>query len=180
MNETIFRSAEIVTSPSQILLMLFLYLLTGGLVGLIFSKIRESIRDAFIGFVLTVVILLLLHFFVKDRVQTERLNRIYKSMIEINTESFDCSVSNGLITNWQQGLEKIQDCPSEIGFYVKTADLLEKEGDYESAASLIELGLDFITFTKVPVVLCERLQRYYKKLDNRPELGECCEKIHEL
>lgn len=180
MNDSIFRIAEIVTSPSQLLLTLLIYLLTGGIVGLMFSTIRESIRDSVIGFVLTVLMLLPLHFLLKDRVQTERLRRINEYMLEISPDSFDCESSNGLITNWQQGVKRIQDCPSEIGYYVKTADLLEKEGDYESAALLIELGLDFITFIDVPVVLCERLQRYYKKLDNRPELGEGCEKIHQL
>ena len=51
-----------------------------------------------------------------------------------------------------------------------------------NATTLIEYGLDFIPYENVPVVLCDKLQKYYRILShrNRPKLDDDCNKIYDL
>ena len=179
MNETWFNIAQSATSPNNILTSLLLTVISSLVIGAIFyKKIRNSVRDASIGFMISEIILVLILFSVKDNVKSERLKYINKVMLELDINSFSCNYTDNQITDWKTGVNCIKLCPKEIGYYITTCDLLEKEKDYESAVTLIELGLDFIRIFPPPPPLCERLQRYYKMLPNRTMIDNNCNKIH--
>lgn len=179
MNEIWFNVAQSATSPSNIFISLLITIFSALVIGAIFYKtLRNSVRDAIIGFIITEAILILILFSVKDKVKSERLKYINNVILELNVNSFSCKYTDTFISDWKTGINCIKLCPKEIGYYIKTCDILEKEKDYESAATLIELGLDFIKISPPPSPLCERLQRYYNKLDNRVKIDSNCNKIH--
>ena len=179
MNETWFKIIESATSPGNILISLLITIFSSVVIGIIFYKsLRNTTRDAFLGFIISEVILLLLLFSVRNNVKSERLEYIQKAMLSINPSSFSCNYTDTDISDWRTGLKCIKLCPKEIGYYIKTCDILEREKDFESAATLIELGLDFIKISPPPTQLCERRKRYYDILPNRPRLDDECNKIH--
>ena len=71
------------------------------------------------------------------------------------------------------GLDAIRINPSEVGYYLRTAELLEQERDHASARALIELGMNH--FDEPPLELCESLQRNYAilNLSDRPQMRGC-------
>jgi hypothetical protein len=139
---------------------------------------RSSFRDGIFTLGITEIIFIILIFALKDTVRSERLKTIQESFVNIEYTN-NHSDSNVTINSWIDGLEYIKKCPKEVGYYIRTCDILEKEKDYESAATLIELGLDFIQISPPPQPLCERLQRYYKHLDKRPKLDIDCNTFYE-
>ncbi|GET25516.1 hypothetical protein [Prolixibacter sp. NT017] len=179
MNETWFNIAEAAVSPSNILGTFLITLISSAIIGGIFYRsIRKATRDAVLGFLISEIILLFILFSVKDEVKSERLKFINESMLSIDPNSFKCEYTDVYISNWKTGMKCILKCPKEIGYYIKTCEMLEKENDIESAATLIELGMDFIKISPPPTQLCEKLQRYYDKLPDRPKLNKDCIKIH--
>jgi len=67
------------------------------------------------------------------------------------------------------GFEAINRNPQEVGYYLRTAELLEKEKDYERARSVLEQGLD--NFEEPPITICDKLQEYTGNVyDGCPEI----------
>lgn len=178
MNETLFRIFEPAVSKENIIITLIITLISSIIIGLLSGKIRNSLRDGFIGFLIMEIICIVLYFNVRNKVQSERYNQIKDTMIKISEKTIICNPININIRTWKDGMKCIEKCPKEVGYYILTCDLLEKEKDYESAATLIEMGLDFIRISPPPPPLCERLQKYYRHLNNRPQLDKDCNKIH--
>lgn len=150
--------------------------------GFFISRIRESIKNGIIVFLITEAILVGTLFMVRDNFHDARLKEIRTVMSSIPVRNHYPSVDQTVfISSWRQGLRLISKNPSEVGLYISTVKYLEEDKDYESAATLIELGLDFIKFQEIPVALCEKLRIYYRHLPrNRPKLDEDCRKIHQL
>jgi len=150
--------------------------------GFFISRIRESITNGIIVFFITEAILVGTLFMVRDNFHDARLREIRTVMSGIPVRNHYRSVDQPVfISGWRQGLRLISQNPSEVGLYISTVKYLEEDKDYESAATLIELGLDFIEFQEIPVVLCEKLLIYYEHLrGNRPKLDKDCRKIHQL
>jgi hypothetical protein len=178
MNEILFEFADGAILLKNIFLSLIVTSITATITGIIFGSLRLSLRDGLIGFLFTELILIIILVSVRDKVRSERLNYITEKFSEISTNSAECSDNGKPITDWKYGLSRIEKCPREVGYYLKTCDLLEDDHDYESAALILELGLDIIRISPPPPPVCERLQRYYKHLPNRPELSKYCDKIH--
>ena len=121
------------------------------------------------------------YFTIRDNVQNYRLTEIKTVMASIKIKTKYEPIDQGIyISNWRTGLGLIRKNPTEVALYVKTTQYLEDDKDYESAATLIELGLDFMEYEEIPIVLCEKLQNYYRHLPNRPKLDKDCRKIHDL
>ncbi len=130
--------------------------------------------------VLTVAVIIFLIFsacLAQNSKNDNKLEIIKKTMFSIQDVSTPCKKIEK-ITTWQEGISLIKKYPREISYYCKTADLLAKDKDYESATTLIELGLDFIKQNPVPPELCKRLKKYYKHLKDRPTLDNNCNKLH--
>ncbi|MFW6275360.1 MAG: hypothetical protein ACOC2M_01860 [bacterium] len=82
------------------------------------------------------------------------------------------------ITDWRSGIEKIEGCPKEIGYLITTADYLVKDyKNYEAAALILEISLDYLPSNPMPPDICTRLRKYYKHLPNKKMIiNEKCEK----
>jgi hypothetical protein len=179
MRELLFRYVEPAVSAEYTVLTLSLFFVSSIVLGLITGKLsKSSLRDGLITFCITQIFLLILYFFLRNTVQSERLKTITERMGRVENSS-KCPNSYVRIINWLDGLTAIEECPREVGYYLTTCDILEKEQDYESAAILIEIGLNFIQISPPPPPLCQRLQRYYKHLSKAPNLDINCNKFHE-
>jgi hypothetical protein len=113
-------------------------------------------------------------------VREYRLQTVVKTMSAITAKGEGHSPENRRIETWRQGLGAISRHPSEVGYYVKTADLLIKLNDYEAAATLIELGLDILDLDPPPDPLCIKLKWLYERLPNRTPIDDRCHKYHQL
>lgn len=181
MNTRLFEIAESAVSPQNIFISLIIMLVVSFLIGIIFGSLSNSLKTGSVGSILTLIIYIIIFYSVKDKVQTERFNRIEEVMLAIDHNNLNCITERTPISDWKSGLVKINKCPTNIGYYLKTCDFLEKEKDYESAAFLLEVGLDFIDYKEdIPVPICQRLQKYYKILKNKPSLNENCLKVRYL
>jgi uncharacterized protein YacL (UPF0231 family) len=79
------------------------------------------------------------------------------------------------IRNVEEGLEAIRREPTEAGFYLKTAELLERENNYREARSVLESGLEH--FEEIPLAICARLQEYNNRLGQENRQYSGCPKI---
>jgi len=178
---TIYQFIESAVSLNYIFLTLTLTVVSSLILGIITSAVTKNVIGGIFTFVISELILIAAFFFVRDKVQIARLNEIKKVMYSIEEKNYYPPVGqNVFISSWREGLQLIKKNPTEIGLYLKTVKYLEDEKDYESASSLIGLGLDFMHYKKIPTILCDKLQSYYKHLPNRPKLDKGCKKIHEL
>ena len=82
------------------------------------------------------------------------------------------------IDNWRDGLRAIGSDPKEIGYYLRTAELLEEKNDPESAMHVLEFG--FYHFDGAPLDVCQMLQGYYEGRSDRPSIANGCLKIIEI
>jgi hypothetical protein len=180
MSEILFKFAESAVSLSNVVLSLLVSLLISAAIWVWIGSVGSSIRNGIIASVSFQLALIIIFFVVRGKVQKERLDIIFRTMSTIEASSSGCEAKAVNISNWREGLKCIKRCPTEAGYYIKTADLLEADRDYESAATLIEMGLDIIRQEPPSPPLCERLKRYYRHLPNRTTLDEKCGKFHEL
>lgn len=180
MIELLFKYAESAVAPSNALLSFLLAILIALMMGAVTKRIFDSIKHALISSVLTMLVLIILYYAVRNEVADFRLASIESTMAKLQPVESGCTENTGVISSWRQGLSKIERCPSESGFYEKTADLLMEEGDYRSAATLIEFGLNFVPVSPFPAPLCERLIKCYALLDSRPTLDERCGTFQQL
>lgn len=179
MIEKHFSSLESAVSPSNIVITLIVALIASLILGMILGKIKKSVRDGFYSFLIFELIFILLYFTLKDNVAGYRNKTIKNTMLNINME-ISKNEKPIEINSWYSGLKAIEKCPTEIGYYLTTTDYLEKEKDYESAALLIEMGLDFIKISPIPPPLCKKLRIYYKHLKGKPMLPEDCKTFIEI
>ena len=171
----IFEYVEPTVSVQYFLLSLIITLLISLILGVIFGSIRSSVRGGLITLIVTQTIFVFVFFSLRNTVKSERIKIIHEYFANpIN----DCDNSCYYIDRWIVGLNCIRKCPDEVGYYIQTCDILEKDRDYEAAATLIELGLDFMP-APPPQPLCQRLQKYYESLKNRPRLDSECNKFYD-
>ncbi len=180
MNETMFKIVELAVSLDYVVFTFSVSLVIAVGMGYFLGSIRDSVRFGIISSVIFEILMIILFYGVRDKVAKERLNLINETMAVVTTVAEECSGEGVIIRNWREGLSIIATCPKEVGYYVRTADLLEEERDYNAAATLIEYGLDFIEADAVPPPLCERLIRYYEHLVGRPRLDVECNKYYDL
>lgn len=177
----LYEFLESAVSWDNAFLTFLLSLITAFIVGIIYSSIAKSFVSGIVSFIISELILIAAFFIIRDEVKTARLNEITKEMNSIEMRNSYENINQGVvISSWREGLKFIRKNPTEIGYYIKTVKYLEEDNDYESAATLLELGLDFMNYNKIPTVICDKLQLYYKHLPNRPKLDKDCNKIHEL
>lgn len=179
MVDTLFKTFESAVSPSNFLITLIGTILVSFGLGWIWGKIRRSIVENLAGFIILQIFFIIMYFVIKDKVSIYRYSKIEEVMLHINV-TLDAVPELITISSWQTGLKAIQNNPTEVGFYIATADYLEKEKDYESAALLIEIGLDYIKQTPIPPPLCKKLKFYYRNLKNRPRITDDCETFIEI
>ncbi len=180
MNEFLYEFADAAVSPGNMILTLALTLIGSLVFGLFIKNRFQSLVGGIATFVLTEVVCLLIFLLVRGEVHQERLHHIENTMSAVRARPRQCNVDATPIRKWKQGIELISRCPLEIGYYAKTADLLIKKKDYEAAATLIELGLDFLQYDPPPDPLCSRLKLLYELLPNRTKINTNCRKYHNL
>lgn len=173
MLEKYFSSIEAAVSPSNIAITIIGAIFASLILGAFLGNIRKSLRDGLLSFLIFELLFIVLYISVKDNVSSYRYRVIKETMLKININN-DVENRSIEINSWFSGLKAIEKCPSEVGYYLITTDYLEKEKDYESAALLIELGLDFIRQSPIPPPLCKKLRIYYKHLKNKPEITKDC------
>lgn len=179
MTDLVFELAESAVSLQKAFFSFALSLAASAIAALVFGRIRESLKAAVFAGIVLEIILILLFFQVRDYVKEYRLKLITETLSSIPVDVETCDRKIKFISNYRDGLELIKLCPIEVGYYIKTADILEQDRDYESAATLIELGLDILPpYETLPMSLCERLLRYYEHLPNRTPLDSDCTKYH--
>lgn len=179
MTETIYRFLEGVVSPANVLLMAVVVLLSATLVTAVmrlFVRVTPGVdllRDV-ATFTVTVIVCYVLLLGIRGRVgdyRQQRIYELYRTLDQASTRSRGETTSH--VRSWRDGLDAIRSNPQEIGYYMRTGELLENEHDYRSAITLLELGLNH--FEDPPVILCSQLERYYTiaKPPNRPRMREC-------
>ncbi len=178
MSGILYTFAESTVSLGNTIITFTITIIIAAVIGILFGSFRKSVLQGFISAVLVQLIAIVLFFSIRDKVQEYRLNEIKNVMSKIEYNQNNCVKVGKHINHWKEGLELIEKCPSEVGYYIITVDLIASDKDYESAATLIEYGLDFIQIYPPPEPLCERLQSYYKHLKKRPELNSDCVKFH--
>uniref|UniRef100_UPI003217A275 hypothetical protein n=1 Tax=uncultured Draconibacterium sp. TaxID=1573823 RepID=UPI003217A275 len=172
MIEQFFEIFESAVSPTNVAISFIVSIIASLIIGLALGNIGGSVIGGVVSFILCEIIFVMLYFAIRDKVAEFRYSEIKETMLSAQISRVQ---ANPNITSWQTGLEAIKDDPNEIGYYIVTTDYLEKEKDYNSAALLIEMGLDFIKKSPIPRPLCDKLRRYYKYLENRPEINDNCE-----
>lgn len=109
-----------------------------------------------------------------------RFNEIASIMESIKAGGNPCILSPGYISTWRDGLNKIKRCPSNEGYYLATANRLERIDDYRSAAMVLGSAIDILNDDPPSITICEQLNRYYKILGNKPSVTKDCIKFHDL
>lgn len=185
--EALYRYLSSSTAFSSLPFILILTVGTSFLISCIFLLLTRpgSVLVVLIQVLVTFVIIFALEWAVYQRIRgkvheyrVERTKSVIDSIPAIVAETpQEQKNPKGnkpvIIDTWERGLEAIKKNPTEIGYYLTTADLLEKEQEYYAAMILLESGLDY--FPEPPLPICERLQLYYEKLDleNRPSVSKC-------
>lgn len=181
MIELLYKFSEQVTSPSIVGLALLFSILAAFVASVAVYKVvkSETITISVLSFIVMQIFLIGFYNTTKYFVKSYRLDKIKTELSNISLNTYGCKEYTNRISNWNEGLEAIRLCPSQEGYYIKTADLLEKEKDYHSAAILLIMGLDFIQKDPPPIDFCDRLRRYSNYVPNIPTLNEDCIKIHD-
>ena len=167
-------------STSNVMITLLVSVIVSIIMGLIYGSMKCSLLKGAISFVLFEILLIIAFFPIRNRVHKARLNIIISTMSKIDTTQAKNDFKKYKISTWKQGLKHIENNPKEVGYYMKTADILADDRDYESAASLIEMGLDFIKKDPPPLPLSERLKGYYSHLKNRRKIDDNYRPVHEI
>lgn len=179
MVESLYRFAESAVALDNVLYSVTISIAVAAILGQCTRGIKRSLSLQVVSSVLFQVLVIILYFAVRDEVQGFRLSTISERLASLRVDA-PCHPNEHQITNWRDGLEAIARCPTEVGNYLVTADKLAADRDYESAATLLEMGTDFIQISPLPLPICERLQAYYVHLTRRPRLTKDCTKIHVL
>ena len=180
MTETLFEYGESAVAIGNILITFCVSILVSLTIGYLMGAVKKSLKLQILSSVLFQIIVTMLYLAVRDGIHDYRKGVITSGMTQIQKQYGPCVNKAVPIDHWKTGLEQIILCPSEVGYYIKTADLLAADRDFESATTLIEFGLDFIEQEPIPEPLCQRLRMYYEHVRNRPNLDSSCNKFHTI